>query len=352
MESIYYVITYVCHRRCKHCYEDRFRPYTGSELTAQIAQAVADHPRIIEHLPERMIYLDREDPRPDGTLGEKVGRIILAGGEVLAEPVRQSLTYPVLERLGARYRGAGPDGGAGVRLIVQTTGDLLTEKIIEELLARGVWMISVAGLDDYHVGMEGAEARAALTATLSAMFGKFGMRPSGSQAPERKWHEEDGPVFGFFGATPDSWIGKIWPRGRAWQNSLSRATLADNFCNRWSGGLHFLEHRYSGSEVAIEPGGDVYPCCLKTRLPIGNLKQARLLDILDGLRGNPVYEAISRGQPEEMGLQHGWTRERFREKSKTLTKGGLPYQNLCIGCDRFHEEVLRPLLDRQAGRLT
>jgi len=27
MESIYYVMCFGCHRRCKHCYEDRFRPY-------------------------------------------------------------------------------------------------------------------------------------------------------------------------------------------------------------------------------------------------------------------------------------------------------------------------------------
>jgi len=63
--------------------------------------------------------------------------------------------------------------------------------------------------------------------------------------------------FDFFGATDDSWIGKLWPRGRAWTNSLSRATLADNFCDRWSGGLNFLRHRYSGSEVSVEPTGDV-----------------------------------------------------------------------------------------------
>ena len=66
------------------------------------------------------------------------------------------------------------------------------------------------------------------------------MRQSGLSATTRNWHEEPGPLYSFFGATPDSWIGKLWPRGRAWQNNLSQATLADNFCNRWSGGLNFL----------------------------------------------------------------------------------------------------------------
>ena len=39
MESIYYVMAWACHRRCKHCYEDRFRPYVGGALEAVIAEA-------------------------------------------------------------------------------------------------------------------------------------------------------------------------------------------------------------------------------------------------------------------------------------------------------------------------
>jgi len=340
MESLYYVVSYVCHRRCKHCYEDRFRPYTGSALAEQLAQARADVPRIIDHLPERMTYRDLEAPLEDGTLPERVGRIILAGGEVLVEPVRHEITYPILERLTARYRERG-----GVRLIVQTTGDLVTERIVEELLARGVWMISVAGLDDYHVGLEGDEAKARLVDKLTAIFTRLGMRRSGAQAPVRTWSQEDGPVYGFFGATPESWIGKLWPRGRAFQNGLSRATLADNFCNRWSGGLGFLQHGYSGSEVAIDPAGDVYPCCLKTRRPLGNLREEPLIAILDSLIGDPVFEAITTGHPERMGLAHGWSVDEFLRRSRTETPGGLPYANLCIGCDRFFEEVLGPRLD-------
>jgi MoaA/NifB/PqqE/SkfB family radical SAM enzyme len=183
-------------------------------LRAQIDQAVADFPAVIDHLPARMTYLDREDRDADGTPREKVGRIILAGGELLVE----------------------------------------------------------------------------------------------------------------------------------------RATLADNFCSRWSGGLGFVAHRDGGSEVSIEPSGDVYPCCLQTRLPIGNLKQEPLLDILERQIQSPVYRAISRGQQEEMGMEHGWSVEQFHQKSRTVTPGGLPYQNLCIGCDRFHDEVLRPLLGRSAAR--
>jgi hypothetical protein len=137
-----------------------------------------------------------------------------------------------------------------------------------------------------------------------------------------------------------SWIGKILPRGRAWLNELSTATLATNFCNAWSGGLNFLEHRYSGSEVSVDPNGNVYPCCMKTQSAIGNLLRDKLEVILDRLVGNPVYEAISMGHPERMGIAHGWSVETFLGKSTVNLPSGRSYQNPCIGCDAFHREVL------------
>jgi len=150
----------------------------------------------------------------------------------------------------------------------------------------------------------------------------------------------DRRYFDFFGATPESWIGKLWPRGRAWKNELSTATMVDNFCNGWSGGLKFLDYRHGGSEVSIDPEGNVYPCCIKTKAPVGNLLERTLEEILDGRVGNPVYEAISMGHPERMGIAHGWSVEKFLEKSKAVLPSGRVYQNLSIGCDAFHEEVL------------
>src|SRR5206468_2145156 len=146
-----------------------------------------------------------------------------------------------------------------------------TDAIVADLLDRGVWTISVAGVDDFHIGMEGADRQRAFMDRLTALLERHGMRAAPLSVNNPNWHLEPGPLFSFFGATPDAWIGKLWPRGRAWQNSLTTATLADNFCNRWSGGLKFLEHRFDGSEVSVEPDGNVYPCCIKTRLPIGNL---------------------------------------------------------------------------------
>jgi hypothetical protein len=344
VESIYYVAAWACHRHCRHCYEDRFRPYVRSELESVVREAIANAPRIVDHLPERMTYLDRRDPRADGTLPEKRGRIILSGGEFLLEALRERLAYPLIERIAARYRDAG-----GVKIVVQTTGDLLSDEIVEALLARGVWMISVASIDDYHVGLEGEARQRAFVESLTRLFERHGMRDAGAPVENPDGFAEDRPVFGFFGAQPDSWIGKLWPRGRAWENGLSTATLADNFCNRWSGGLGFLDHAYEGSEVSIEPDGRVYPCCVKTKLPIGNLLEERLIDILEALRGDPVYEAIHAGRPERMGESHGWDEARFRAASRTLTPQGQRYENLCIGCDRFHEEVLAPRIAARVG---
>jgi hypothetical protein len=59
-----------------------------------------------------MTYLDRGDLRDDGTPLEKTGRIVLSGGESLLAPVREAVTYPVIERLQARYRGKPPRGAS------------------------------------------------------------------------------------------------------------------------------------------------------------------------------------------------------------------------------------------------
>ena len=51
----------------------------------------------------------------------------------------------------------------------------------------------------------------------------------------------------------------------------------------------------------MEPDGAVYPCCVKTKLPIGSLLEDDLIDILDSLAGVPAYEAITMGIPSAWG---------------------------------------------------
>jgi len=190
IEPIYYVMAWACHRRCKHCYEDRFRPYLRKELAGVVEEAQRNFPRIIDNFPRRMSYVDpAEGP---GQHSEKIGRIVLSGGESLLDAVRETVTYPVIERLQQRYANEG-----GVKIVVQTTGDLLTDSIVDELLQRGVYMISVASVDDFHVGLEGPDKQQAFVDKLSAMFDRHDMRRSGLSATTCNWHEEEGPLYGF-----------------------------------------------------------------------------------------------------------------------------------------------------------
>ncbi len=339
VESIYYVVTWLCHRTCVHCYEDRFRPYYGPDLDRVVSASKANFARIIAHLPSRLTYR-----AADGA--EHVSSIILAGGEVLLDPIREPVLYPALDLLRERYRAQG-----GVKLIVQTTGDLLRPHIISELLDRGVWTISVSGIDAYHAGLEQHAAQQALIDRLTGWFHDAGMEPQPQVAAEARNARPGGRYFQFFGATPDLWIGRLWPRGRAWTNSLTTATLADNFCNRWSGGVNFLHAGEAGSEVSIDPEGNVFPCCVKTRRPVGNLLEEPLDAILARARTQPIYQAINAGEPQRMGLAHGWSVDTFLEKSRTRLPDGREYQNLCIGCDAFHDEVLgaAPLVQLNAA---
>ena len=334
MESIYYVMTFLCHRNCPHCYEDRFHPYYGDELDRVAGESRANFARIIANFPDTMRFFDAAG-------NSRRGRVILAGGEILLEAVRESVLYPGLEQLYQKYAG-------DVQLVVQTTGDLVTDRIVEELLARHVEMISVSGIDAFHAGLEKESARGALMDKLRAIFARHGVQ----EVPDDPLLVRQGqPYFHFFGANPETWIGKIWPRGRAWTNNLSTATIADNFCNGWSGGLGFLNYGQAGAEVSVEPNGNVYPCCMKTELAVGNLLQAKLEAILKGLRGNPVYEAINQGAPARMGIASGWSEAEFLKRSQIEKPDGSLYANLCIGCDTFHREALakRPDLVRIAG---
>ncbi|MEQ9143426.1 MAG: SPASM domain-containing protein [Parvibaculaceae bacterium] len=337
MESIYYVLTWACHRRCKHCYDTRFRPYVRQGLEDVLSESDAHFRKVIANLPDTMTYLDPANLDASGNPQERIGRVILAGGEVLLDPVRERIFYPALEALNEKY------GRGGVRLSIQTTGDLVTPQYIDEMLERNVWMIAIAGMDDFHVGMEG-DKRLPLVERLTDMFEAAGIQPIPGPESGRDHLTEDGPFYFFFGAQPDKWIGELWPRGRAWENSLSKATMDTNFCARHSGGRNFLNYGMAGSEVAIEPDGSVYPCCLKTKLPIGNVAEEPLIGILESLKGHPVFEALNEGAPERMGLSHGWSQERFFDASHTELPNGKPFANLCIGCDRFHEEIMEPVI--------
>jgi hypothetical protein len=325
MESVYWVLSWACHRRCVHCYDDRFRPYVRGALDEVLGEGERAWPGVLANLPDDFGYIDKTGAR-------QAGRLILAGGEVLLEGFRQRIFYPALEAIQQRW---SPD--MAPRVHIQTTGDRLNETHLDDMLRRGVHGIAISGFDSFHVGMTDAR-QAKLAAKIDAMMEKAGVTQvklgAGKSPPA------EGPTYLYFGAEPGRWIGELWPRGRAWDNDLSTATWETNFCARHSGAKSFLDHRAAGSEVAIDPNGDVFPCCLKTGAPIGNLTEEPLIDILEGLRGHPAFEALNRGDPAGAGEALGVPREDFRALSATVTPKGRDYENPCIGCDRLYEQQL------------
>jgi len=339
MQAVYWVLTWACHRKCRHCYDDRFRPYVRDELTTVVGQGVQAYPSVLKNLPDDMTFRDPSTGTRKRTL------LVMAGGELLIDGVREELFYPALDAIRERWGDRAP------YISVQTTGDVLTPERIDAMVRRGVRTIAIASIDDYHVGFEG-EKKYAFMERIREMMAQAGVKEidlGGARDPKLKASTPstgreamgDGPFFLFFGAQPDLWIGELWPRGRAWANGLSNADYKTNFCARWSGGKNFMNYGEAGSEVAIEPDGSVYPCCLKTKAPLGNLTEERLTDILDSLKGHPAFEAINRGDPEAMGEAAGWSRERYQQASRQRDPKGREMANVCLGCDAFFEQHLK-----------
>lgn len=355
LEAIYWVLTWACHRKCAHCYDDRFRPYVREGLEQVVQEGRLAFPRILANLPDDMSYRDPARVRADGSPERKRTVLVLAGGELLLDGVREELFFPALEAIATRWGDQGP------HVTVQTTGDILTPAHIEGMVRRGVRTIAIASIDDFHVGLEG-DKKFALMERVRAMMAPFGAWEIGlgaardprvrAAAADRPPDDHPGPFFLFFGAQPELWIGEVWPRGRAWMNGLSNAGYDTNFCARWSGGKNFLNLGEAGSEVAIEPDGSVYPCCLKTKAPLGKLTEERLVDILESLRGHPALEAINAGDPEGMGLSHGWSRADFQAASRVQDPKGRDFANMCLGCDAYFGAHLSAELQRlRAERL-
>jgi hypothetical protein len=280
VDSIYWVISRDCNQSCRHCYNNS-EPGAEGLSPAEVDQVVANFPSAFP-----------------------VDKIILSGGEPLAWP---ELLFHTLGRLHERY-------GRTVPLALQTNGDLLDAPLLDRLLEAHVSHISVSSMDGFH-----PKSTLQRREYLECLF------------------QQRGCDYAFWGATPEMWIGKIWPRGRAMETRVSKAGPADDFCSRWSGALNFLER--DGAEVNIQLAS-VYPCCPMTVRPIGDLRREPLESILDRCRGNPIYQALNRGRPEEMGVSRGISVEQALERTRELG-------NCCLWCDEF---FLRYAPDDNAGR--
>ena len=336
MQAIYWVLTWACHRKCKHCYDDRFRPYVRDALTEVVAEGQTAYQAVIDNLPDNMSWLNENTGQRERTL------LVLAGGELLIDGVREELFYPALDAIQARWGDNAP------KISIQTTGDVLTPQILDECLSRGVESIAIASIDDYHVGMQG-EKKFKFMDDIRTLMSSRGVREvslggeksARLKAPDLSRQPKPGePTFLFFGAQADLWIGELWPRGRAWTNGLSNAGYDVNFCARWSGAKNFLKIGEAGSEVAIEPDGAIYPCCLKTKAPLGSLTEERLEDILASVAALPAIQALNQGDPERMGEHDGIARADFQKLSIAKDGKDREVANLCLGCDRYFEATL------------
>ena len=282
MESIYWVFTHRCNQYCSHCY-NHSRP-GGPTITAAEAEAV------LAHLPE-------------------ANRLILSGGEPLVE---KELLLLILRRARERY-------GDGTRLALQTNGDLLDAATLDELLDAGLEHISVASQDRYHARREGLRQR------LTELLAGRGLRQVEVGDPAA-WKPR-ARTFSFWGATPDLWLGGLWARGRALRYGIGKRDPNHNFCALWSGALGFLDSGSPRQEVSVQLTL-VYPCCPGTVEPLGDLSQEPLLEILERHRGDPMWEALNRGEPWEMGEHAGVGPEFARQRIRELG-------NVCLWCDEY-----------------
>ena len=287
MESVYWVFTHNCNLRCAHCY-NWSRPGAPT-ITREQADAVLDH------------------------LPADVNRYILSGGEPLVE---FDLLLYLLEAGRARYPRA--------RVSIQTNGDLLDARALERLLGTGLDSIAIASQDAFHPRPDGKFD------SLRELMTSHGMWESTIGDPARPKARPAGPSFSIWGASPELWVGGIWPRGRAMKYGLAQLLPEHNFCHRWSGALGFLDDGSAMQEIAIQLT-TAYPCCPGTVEPLGDVAAEPLEEMLARHRDDPLWEALNRGDPEAMGLEAGFDREHAARRIRELG-------SVCLWCDEFFNE--------------
>jgi hypothetical protein len=255
--------------------------------------------QIIEHLPP------------------SVGRIILSGGEPLAE--KQKL-YNILDALHAKYKGI-------TQIMLQTNGDLLTEEILDTLIAKGVSRFDIASIDRYH---KHAGAR---LMDLAALFESRGVDGEEKQPLiEIDTYLNKKPLsWGYWGATEDLWLGGNWARGRAMQKNIWKRDPNHNFCAVLSGGIGFLTGAPGiPQEISIQLWR-INPCCPGTAKPMGDARIDNVIDVLRRVSTSPVYQKINEGDPIRMGESVGISEEFARARMAEL-------ENICLWCDEFFEK--------------
>ena len=289
IESIYWVFTQLCNDQCDHCYNNSGP--RGERITLEECLAIV------------------------GNLPNRADRIILSGGEPLAE---RALLYSILDALRAKY-------GTATQIMLQTNGDLLTEKILDELLARGVTRVDIASIDRYH---KHAGTRRQM---LEELFRSRGMNGDDTDPLiEKETYLKQGTAsYGFWGATEAMWLGGHGARGRAMEKDIWLNDHTHNFCAILSGGRGFLGGTELPQEISIQLW-KINPCCPGTLHPMGDARVEKVSEVLGRVAGSAVLQAINQGDPYGMGESIGISRAQAMEVGARLG-------NICLWCDHFFE---------------
>ncbi|MGF1510660.1 MAG: radical SAM protein [Myxococcota bacterium] len=288
-ESIYWVFTHRCNDTCAHCYN--MSGPQGEVMSEDDCLA------IIRNLPNSL------------------GRIILSGGEPLAE--RKKL-YRILEALRERYRGQ-------TEVMLQTNGDLMTPERLDAILSRGVSRIDVASIDRFH------KLKGQRRTELESLFRSRGLVDAAQNPLIRREDYLQGGVvsFGFWGANEDFWIGGNWARGRAMKTGIWLRDGDHNFCSVLSGGRGFLGGTDLPQEISIQLWR-INPCCPGTLHAMGDARSHKISDVLRRVSRLPVFQSINDGDPYGMGTSMGISREHGIQRARAL-------KNVCRWCDEFFE---------------
>lgn len=293
-ESLYWVFTQLCNDECDHCYN--LSGPRGARLSREECMA------IIDHLPER------------------IDRLILSGGEPLAE---KKLLYAILDRLKARY-------GDRTQIMLQTNGDLLTEAVLDTLIEKGVTRFDIASIDRYH-----KHAGAHLD-KLARLFASRGVRDDQKDPLiEKSDYLLEQPLsWGYWGATEDMWLGGNWARGRAMEKDIWKRDPLHNFCTILSGARNFLGgYTDIPQEISIQLWR-INPCCPGTKFPLGDARMEKVAEVLEKVSKMDVFRRLNDGDPWRMGEHLGISQEAAKKATEQA-------QNICLYCDAFFERHMQ-----------
>ncbi len=290
-ESVYWVFTQLCNDQCDHCYN--LSGPRGARITE------AECLQIVDNLPER------------------IDRLILSGGEPLAE--RQKL-YAILDKVKARY-------GSSTQVMIQTNGDLLTEEILDTLIEKGVTRFDIASIDRYH---KHAGSRLMQLADLFESRGVNGEDKDPLVERDTYLHQHQ-LSWGYWGASEEMWLGGNWARGRALQKDIWKRDPKHNFCAILSGGIGFLNGAKDvPQEISIQLWR-INPCCPGTKQAMGDARTEKVAEVLQRVAQSPIFQKIDQGNPLAMGESIGVTKEHAQQRTNKL-------QNICLWCDEFFDK--------------